>query len=218
MNPLKALSAGAVGYLAMPGGMVYRVRRVRTADLVQVGFAELAGQAEVRSVLKDVQETLRRAEVDEGALSDEEVEKIRRNREHDERAALERFEAVMGESAKRQQAWADRTDAFVCAGVTGLGWLRDGLSIEGENGTENGTENGASVPVFTEVARDQVRDLTDVRFVRRESEADPDPEGGVLWVGIIHSVHRQILHGQISKMNGVKAAARPFHIQSGLST
>ena len=209
MNPLLALQQSATMYFVVPGGMVFRLKRIRSADLVAIGHAELVGQSEVREVLRGVQDAMKASQAPDGDLSDEDLKKRRAIETFDTQAALLKFNETMLKSPERQQAWSDRTDAWCCAGITGLAWLKDG-HVTSEDEETNGQ---IRVDQYSEVTIDQIDEVTDVLFVRRESEADA--ENGSAWIGNVHATHRQIIHGAIAGMNGVAAAAHSFRQKPG---
>ena len=107
MNPLLALKQSATMYFVVPGGMVFRLKRVRSADLVAIGHAELVGQAEVRKVLRGVQEAMQATEAPDDDLSDEDLQKRRAIQLFDQQKALEKFNETMLKSPERHVAWHD---------------------------------------------------------------------------------------------------------------
>lgn len=192
MNPLQALRANSRTYLVVNGGMVYQLKRIKTADLVQVGHAELNGKADVQRILKDVESAFRQGNVDESELPKKDRAKLAKNREHERKLAVETFEKLMETNPKARKAWSDRIDAFCCAGISGLGWLNPDVDAV----------------QFSDVDRSQIGEISPVRFVREEEDEDED--AGVVWVGIIHETERIAIQSAVAKLNGVAALSRPF--------
>ena len=198
MNPLEWLRTNANAYMSTPEGVVYHVRRVRTAELVAVGHAELSGKAEVRAAFASVQEAMARGQVDPAGLSEADQAKLEREARHEQEMALKSFFQFIGKTPEREAAYLNRTDSHVCAGVVGLAFLKPGVVVE----------------PFAVVAWDDLADYSPVTIVMDKKSANPD--AGILWVGDIHQTVRQCLHGAISKLSGVEALARPFPGSAGV--
>jgi len=112
----EALRAHSTAIVAMPGGMVFRIRRVRGSDLAMVGHAELVGSADARAALEELQREL--------GDRDDSVEAQRRRLS----AAIE----YIAKDPHRVQAYYRRLDAYFCAGVSHLGALAAGDERLGE--------------------------------------------------------------------------------------
>jgi len=198
MNPIQALKSNARTFFYCPGGIVYRLGRVSTASLIQVGHAELVGQAEVRKVLEELRSAMMTGDADE--MTDEERAKVDRNKIHEQKQAFDAFTSTIDKSPERRKAWDARIDAYCCAGIDGMAWLLPEQSAD----------------PFTEVDPSIVGDVTPCRFVRHKSEADEDND--VLHVGIIHEAHRLLIQAAVHRLNGVAALAGPFRRESVLSS
>lgn len=86
------------------GGFGWEIHRVRSSDLAAVGHAELVGASDARVAL----DQLRR----ENAAADGAPDRSE--------AKLQALAAYVESSPKRLQAWAERLDAYFCAGVRRL--------------------------------------------------------------------------------------------------
>lgn len=114
MNPIVAgLVAGSEAVIADGDGRVWRIRRLRSADLADAGLAEIVGAASADKALQSVQAELRASQGDPVRRAEIEARAV----EAQQQAAMRALALRPGALA----AIADRMERVVCAGVVGVG-------------------------------------------------------------------------------------------------
>jgi len=178
-----------------PDGRVYKIKRIRAANLADQKVAELLGQQDAVEALISFQRE-QKAEAD--AFKKENMTKAARKKweakqkereEHNKAAAAAVAMRNITKSPQRLQALLERADAYCCAGVVGGSFV-----------VPESFEVGAEVP------EDQC-DVIPFRLVLNEADADPDAD--LIWVGMLDEETRQVLCGRVSELSAAPRV-RPF--------
>ena len=202
MKGFQRLSQAATRYyVASNGETVYRVRRIKSADVVAVGFAHLVGHADVDAAVKELRKAQRGPAPED--MTPEQREKYEKDAAFNEQAAFKKWLEAMGKTPERQQAYGAKVDAVVCAGVTGLGFLDEPAAP--------GPYEVGDLKIKVCDGDPAVCECDGIHKVRVVSlERDSRPEAGVGWVATIHEIDRLALAGVINSLSGVQAAITPF--------
>jgi len=164
------------------GGLAFKLRRMRSVDLMRLGLIELLGKGDAVAALKSVQEEM--------GLSPKKTEEVKA-------AERESFTAWALKTPERLGQLVDMSDATVCASVVAIGFasvdgvIEDALNPEGPEGDGR--------PVW---------DLEPVELVMKSE--DDDRAKGRTWVGRLPDAVRGRLSSYAQKLTSSELEVRPL--------
>ncbi len=182
---LKRVSQDVHQVYGCDNGMCFKLRRVKSADLITRGVAELIGGADALAALSDVQDEQRRAT---DADTPEAREKRAKIEAHAAQSKIRKMQVAIASDPERLKEFAQRIDAFFCASVVAAG--------EWDGGEDR------------IIAESEAHYLDSVSFVMESGHADHDQ--GRMWVIDIAEGVRQVVAGAAQSLTSARAAVRPF--------
>jgi hypothetical protein len=198
-------SATAARYAAVLGGAVFRLKHVRSRDLILVGFAALEGDRALAGLQKEQREERKLAKMDPDQQTKmAEIQRLQ---------MIAYFERISSKPSSAV-AFEERMDAYVCAAVTGAGQLT------GEALAQLGiSKERPVVPLGSDFNPEEWCELDEsgvhivpMRYVREEADADGE---AVLWVDSLPDLQRGALGAYVmAQSKGVGAALRPFRLRA----
>jgi hypothetical protein len=203
-NRLRA--AMAVRYAAVHGGLVFRLKHVRTRDLLEVGFAQLEGDRALAELQKEQRAERKMAKMDATQQA--------RMAEIQKRQMVAYFEKV-GARPSSAVAFEQRMDAYVCAAVVGVGQLTGEALAQLDLSDEKPV-----VPLgsdfdpekWCQPDEDTGLHIEPLRFVADEQDADNED---LMWVESLPALHRGALGAYVmAQSKGVGAALKPFPLRA----
>jgi hypothetical protein len=201
----QALSNAGHQLVHISGG-IYKLKRVRSADLIEFGHAELVGAADVGEALADIQSA---AKID--AANPDQLEQVKAIQDRNKQVKVQKMMDRVAKNPKMLRGMADRLDAHVCAGVVAAGEsVADDLRC-GECEKADAQECGHDFEVLPEAAEY----MEPIRFVMDEADADPD--NGVMWVAMLPQTVRTLLAARVMLLTSSSARVRSFRGESSPS-
>lgn len=206
MSHLRDLKRSATAFVQAPDGNVYKIRRIRSADLAEHAHAELVGALDADEALRAAQAE-QKAELDqmridhikdpeERAKAEIKREAWAKRAEEAQRTAIIR---AMTKSAKTLEMHHRRIDAYCCAGIVGM-------AAPNHDHPANFPDGDPAIYVGR-LGLSDVKEYAPVRFAL--TEAEEDIEAGIGWVADIDEETRGWLCGAISRFSG-SASVAPF--------
>jgi hypothetical protein len=188
------LRRNAVRHVLAPDGVIYKIRRVRSADLAEHAVVELVGGLEVQKEIERIQkeqkaerEAWKREHVDPAER--EEFDRKEAEREaHAQKTNALAMARTVAKSPALFKGWMDRIDAYCCAGVVGAG-------IPDEHLFTDDIETGPAPDSFMVNTK-----IEPLRFCMKEEQEDP--EASRLWIGDFDGQTKQFLAESISELSG----------------
>jgi hypothetical protein len=188
LEQLVSQSSRIIGF---SDGSCFRIQRVRSADLVEHGVAELVGAADVIAAVKDIQDAQRAA----AAATDADRAKLEEMEAHNAKQALKKLQERVQRNPELLKAFNDRSDAFCCAGIIEAGeWEPD------DEAPLHGVEIAAGAPEY----------MDPIRFTLMEGGARHEAKPPLVWVACLPEAVRGALSGHIQALTSSRAEVRPF--------
>lgn len=196
----------AVRYVVL-GPMVFRLRRITSAELQAAGHAELVGASSAVEALRQVQ-------ADQRMARRRDPVKAAASREHDERIEQAKRQRHLDEQLSTPEgvaAWMSRLDAYIVAAVDGAARLRQEAEVTDRPtiGRYDVLPSGVRIEAYTDGP------IAPFRFVADASAEDLDAD--LMWVGRFDFVQRQALGMAAIALQDVSAEVRPFRGGAGVT-
>lgn len=206
---LTRLNETAHRIIGLSDGSAFEIRRVRSADLVAFGMAEIVGAADVAAALADIKQEQRTALVgdDEEAKAKQAAIESRNSA-----AAMQAIQKEILKSPERIQAFAGRIDGYVCAAVVAAGeWTPpEWETLEDEKAE---AEAAGKRSKGWDITADDCAYMEPVRFCMAEDGQDHDADR--VWVVLLAETTRQAIAAAAMELTSSRAAVRPFRREPG---
>lgn len=202
---LSGLKADSERCVLAPDGRVYKIRRIKAADMAEHAVAELVGAMEVEAELKKLQaeQKAEAAAWKAEHVTPEDLEEFKAKEEdraaHAMRMAHMATIRALGRTPKVAGMQLARIDAYCCAGVVAGG------TFKGEPPEPNYPD--ANPTQYVGLVNEADCELVEVRFC--QGKAEENLEGGVGWIGRVDEETRGWLCGAVSRLSGSPSVA-PF--------
>lgn len=195
--------------IGLPDGSAFEIRRVRSADLVAFGMAEIVGAADVAAALADIKQDQRTALIGDDEEAQAKQAKIEA---HNAAKAMDAIQKEIMKSPERIQAFTARIDGYVCAAVVSAGeWSPPDFETLENKKAE--AEAAALRAKGVEISREACEYMEPIRFCMEEGEADHDADR--MWVVDLEETTRQAIAAAAMELTSSRAAVRPFRGKPG---